>query len=56
MTTFIFSYKRVVEVTIQADDEAEARTKLQAEVDRVNDSGMISIPRAQMRYELLSAY
>ena len=55
MKTFVFSYKRVVQITVQAEDEPSARQELQAKIDAALSWG-IEVPHTQIIYELFSAY
>lgn len=55
MKTFVFSYKRVVQITVQAEDEPSARQELQAKIDAARSWG-IDVPHSHIIYELFSSY
>jgi hypothetical protein len=55
MHTFVFTYKRVVQITVQADDEPSARHELQNKIDAAEALG-IQVPHSHIIYELFTSY
>jgi hypothetical protein len=55
MKTFVFSYKRVIQITVVANSEPEARQQLQSKIDQAVAMD-ICVPHSSQLYEVLSAY
>lgn len=55
MRTYVFTYKRVVQITIWAEDEPQARQFLQDKIDRLVTLD-VELPRHQSSYEVLTSY
>lgn len=52
--TFVFSYKRVVQITVYATDKEAARLLLKDKIDQARSLG-IELPRYEA-YEILNNY
>ena len=55
MKKFWFTYRNEINIMIEADDEPEARQRLQEKIDAAIQLGVL-IPSGQYYYDLVSAY